>query len=332
MPRYIDFTNGRTSKLRRFVPALATGIALSAAAPAAGAVPENRIVDPGAEDSTLAAWQVSGAQSVAFGTSNTPATPGIHGDGARLFAFGSSPATLTQLVSVADLAAAIDGPGVRLSFGGSVGANGPRADAVQIAVQPLDSNGAPLGPAQSTGPQTPAQRQNRTTLLPCTGSIQPPAGTRAIQLGVSSTGASDGTNTAFADDLYVTTATIALPTSGVSGDNGCFTDTTVASPTPQTPPAPKPHRPTPKLTSLVSMSSRAKCRTTAARLRVKAGQRSNVKRLLVAYRGRTSSVDPRRTVRYISVPMKGRRTTVKVKVSLADGRTRTGTVTYRSCN
>jgi hypothetical protein len=286
------------------------------------------VSNPGAEDGTVGGWQASGTAAAAYGSSNMPTGPGLYGEGSRLFAFNAPNATLTQVVSVADLSPSFDGATVRLSFGGTFGANGTRADPAQISVQALDGAGAPLGLAQTVGPVTPEARRNATDGLICNGSIAPPVGTRSIQVAVASPGGADGTNTAFADELYVTTATIAFPTSGGS-DNGCIVSTTIG-PAPE-PPAVKPPGAIPKLTSLVSMSSRATCRRTPARIRVKPTQRAKVRRLSITSRGRTTSLNPNRQRGFRSVAIEGRRTVVRLNVQLVDGRIRTGTITYRAC-
>jgi hypothetical protein len=297
-------------------------------------------VDPGAEDLALVAWQTAGTASVAYGTANVPANPGLYGEGTRLFAFQAPAATLTQTVDLSDLAASTDGSGVLLSIGGVFGASGTRPDAAQLTAQPLDAAGTPLGPPGVVGPATPEDRKNATTGAPCNASLAAPPGTRAVRVSVTSAGGADGVNTAFVDNLYLTTATVAFTATGDVSPAGCFRDTThfplPVPPPPSAPPAPAPQtpskKPLPKLAALVSMSAKTTCRRAPARFRVKPSQRTTVERLSVTARGRTVSRDPRRSTRYLAVAMRGRRTTVRIRLDLVDGRTRTGTAIYRACS
>ncbi len=319
---------------RRSIAASVLGavVALSMASSAMAFPPGNRVVDPGAEDPLMGAWQSSGFASVLFGQSpSVPAAPFL-GDGARLFAAQGPNATLAQTVDVADLGAAIDEsargqavPGLALRFGAGVGARGPRADLIRIALQPLDGAGGPLADPVVAGPQTPDQRQNLTRLLDCAGTLRPPAGTRAVRITLDAPGGPDGVNTAFADRVYVTAE--AADYHGTD-PNGCQRIDPIA-----TPPSAPARMPTsaPKLTSLVTMSPRTRCRRTAMRFRVKDAWRSRVRRLSLTAGTRSISHDPRRTARFLLLAPPRTTMRVRIRVQLLDGRLRTGTVRYHAC-
>ena len=149
------------------------------------------MANPGAEDPTLAGWENHGFTSEVYGASpEVPGAAGVAGDGSRLFVAQAADTRLTQTVSVADLAQAIDGsagqpagPGlVSLSFGGQVGAYRGRPDSVRVVLEFLDAAGVPTGSPATVGPQTPEQRLNDTVLLGCGGLVRPPLGTRQVRL------------------------------------------------------------------------------------------------------------------------------------------------------
>jgi hypothetical protein len=338
-PSSLNRTKSRCSTTWRTTVLAALAVCALATAPAARADPPgNRIVDPGAEDPALSAWQAAGTASVPYGSPNVPVDPGLAGaGGSRLFAFQTPSASLTQTVDLSDLAPSIDATGVRVSVGGTFGASGARTDTAQLTTQPLDAGGTAIGTSRTVGPATPEDRGNATVGTPCNQQLEVPPGTRAVRVDVTSTGGADGANTAFADNLYVTTAEVAFTATGVITAAGCYRDITsfpslpAPVPVPPTAPSPPPKTPLPKLAALVSMSTKTKCRKTPARFRVKPSQRTAVKRLSVTARGRTVTRDPRRSSRYLTIAVKTRRTTMKLKVDLLDGRSRTGTVTYRAC-
>jgi hypothetical protein len=198
------------------VVAAAVGLLLIATAASAFSPPGNRLINPGAEDAALTGWEHTGFSSVAYGSSAAyppAARPGFTGDGTRLFLAGSTGARLLQTVDVTDLAPAIDAGDQQLAFGADLGAPAGSADTIRLTFQTLDAGGQPVGEPIVVGMPTDADRGGQTRIIPCSGGVTAPAGTRAARVTLDAVGA-PGPNRAFADAVYVTSEAVGTPAVG----------------------------------------------------------------------------------------------------------------------
>lgn len=194
----------------------AVGLLLIATAASAFSPPGNRLINPGAEDAALTGWEHTGFSSVAYGSSAAyppAARPGFTGDGTRLFLAGRTGARLLQTVDVTDLAPAIDAGDQQLAFGADLGAPAGSVDTIRLTFQTLDAGGQPLGEPIVVGMPTDADRGGQTRIIPCSGSVTAPAGTRAARVTLDAVGA-PGPNRAFADAVYVTSEAVGTPAVG----------------------------------------------------------------------------------------------------------------------
>ena len=239
--------NGHRSRCSRSyrlaATAVATSVVLVAGAGFAAAYPPgNRVVNPGAEDGTLAGWQSTGFTSEPYGSlARYPpaARPGFSGDGVRLFAANTTGARLTQIVDVADLARSIDAGGQQLYFGADLGAAAGSSDTIELAFEPLGASGEPLGERVVIGAPTDGDRGGTTSTVPCNTGVTVPPGSRGVRLTLDAIGA-PGANLAFADAVYVSTESLAAPPIGgyrPADGRGCRTS--VREPQPAPTPAPE---------------------------------------------------------------------------------------------
>jgi hypothetical protein len=124
--------------------------------------------------------------------------------GARYFFGGSSntTATLTQPVSLAKYAPAIDAGKATFVLSGWLGGYADQADAVTVTATFLDANGQQVGTPATIGPVTPAMRGNQTKLMlrAASGAVPAQARSATVQMrfGVRTGGT---TNDGYADNL-----------------------------------------------------------------------------------------------------------------------------------
>jgi hypothetical protein len=199
--------------------------------PLAGAAsaPVNLVGNSGAEaglaasDSSVVVrsipgWHRTGKFDVVrYGTSGFPTVSfgqGIHG-GKNFFTGGPSDATVdpvsavTQTVSVARSAVAIDAGTMRATLAGYLGGYSTQKDAATATATFLDGGGQKLKSIR-IGPVTAAQRQNVTTLLARTAKAPVPAKTRSIELTIRAIRAEGGGyNDGYADNVALTLVPLA---------------------------------------------------------------------------------------------------------------------------
>jgi len=138
------------------------------------------------------------------GLTKTTKGPSPATRGARYFFGGSSntTATLTQPVSLAKYASAIDAGKATFVMSGWLGGYADQADAVTVTAAFLDANGQQVGTPATIGPVTPAMRGNQTKLMlrSTTGAVPAQARSVTVQMrfGVRTGGT---TNDGYADNL-----------------------------------------------------------------------------------------------------------------------------------
>ncbi len=167
-----------------------------------GASGESLVTNPGAETGTLEGWTGSGFSVVQYGSS--PSVPSqvlaaYNGLGSWLFRGEQTGAMLTQTVSLASLAAAIDAGHQPLSVVADLGGAGSGPDGMELLMQPQGATGEPLGEPVQLGPPTAADREDQATMLLCHATITAPVGTRSALITLVADGT--GVTTASADNI-----------------------------------------------------------------------------------------------------------------------------------
>jgi hypothetical protein len=214
-------TAGRASVLALIVASLLVLVSI-AGAPGAAAAPSNLIANPGAESGQGASesgqvfappdWTVTGEfTAVQYGASGGFPTYEPEGEvsrsldgGVNFFAGGNSEvSTATQTVDVAASASAIDAGAETASLSGDLGGYSGQGDNMVVTASYLSEAGARLG-SLSIGPVGEAEREGHTTLLPRSTSGAVPAGTRSIQVLMTSTRLEGEYDDGYADNLSLT--------------------------------------------------------------------------------------------------------------------------------
>lgn len=158
----------------------------------------NRLTNPGAESGDTADWDAAAFRAARYGESAIEHEDGF---GGWLFEATDARASMRQVISLADLAVAIDAGRQDLTVGGSLGGPAGSPDGMRISAQPLDGAGVQLGPPVVAGPPTAADRGHRSAFVYCFQDFQPPVGTRALEVALAPANVA-GATTAAADVLY----------------------------------------------------------------------------------------------------------------------------------
>ncbi len=138
----------------------------------------------------------------------------------NFFAGGNSEiSTASQTVSVAADAAEIDAGHEPATLSGDLGGFSSQGDNAVVTATYLSAANAALG-SLTIGPVTPAERKNETALLARTATGTVPAGTRSIQVLITSTRLEGEYNDGYADNISLTLGT---PTAAVFGSSGVVT-------------------------------------------------------------------------------------------------------------
>jgi phosphoesterase family protein len=200
------------------------GLTLSVSV-AAAATGTNLILNPDAETGTcttsgydamtLPGWVVTtgAADAVCYGASGFPSsgTAGPSNRGMAFFAGGATgDSTMTQTVSVASSAGAIDGGGVTYSLSGWLGGWSTQNDRVAVSAVFRNAAGARVGTA-GLAAVTSTDRGNTTELLQRTASGAVPVGTRSIVVSLTFSWTSGSTTDGYADNLSLTLSTTVSP-------------------------------------------------------------------------------------------------------------------------
>ncbi len=297
----------------------------------------NRLTNPSAEDPAgLIGWQGSGWNSAAYGSAaRYPAAAPCCDAGSSLFSADQSGAQISQLLDLSDVAPAIDVGSRALSIGGKFGGQAGRPDTARLVVAMLDGSGAQLGAPLIVGSPSDSDRRGMTTLVFCQSAVIPPPGTRAARVVLEAVGP-PGLSTAFAEELYATTAYDSFPPgpAGAAADGaGCFVP--LASPGPMaggsSPTAQA--RAIPRLTSLVVLPKANRCGALSKlRFRVRREWRSKVVEMTVIARGRTDAHDPRTSRRPLTVRGPRRASLlVTITARMTDGRRPRAQRRFRAC-
>ena len=261
--------------------------------------------------------------------------------GSRFFFAGKNDqAALTQEIAVTPA----DVVGKTLLVGGFFGGFSSQGDSAQLAVQFLDATSAPLGPAVGTAPVTAADRAEATALVQRSATGVVPAGTARLRVALTMTRTDGSDNDGYADSLYVTFDATAPPRAAAPGDGVCTSSspppatTTTTTPPPTTPPTTTTTPPPPKLPGLAAavtgLPSSKRCVSRRSfKIRLRNPAQTTIARASVKVNGK--QVATRSGARVTApVNLKGLpkgRYTVKITVTLTDGRTITGTRRYRTC-
>jgi hypothetical protein len=180
----------------------------------------NLLVDGNAEagpaatdDETIFAppgWTTTGEfTTIAYGASDgfpdaTTSKP-ISG-GKKFFGGGNTDvSTATQDVVVAAKAASIDAGAETVSLSGDLGGWDTQSDYAQVSATFLDADGVSLG-AIGIGPVTEAQRGGNTELLPRSTHTRLPAGTRTVQVVITSTRTDGEYDDGYSDNIALSLA------------------------------------------------------------------------------------------------------------------------------
>jgi hypothetical protein len=140
---------------------------------------------------------------VEYGAGHWPTlvSPGPNQRGANMFIGGTQDdARITQIVDVANLAAAIDAGEVSYDLSAYLGGRDAEADMARISARFLDAAGDLLDFGQ-IGPVTPTDRGNVTSLLLRSDAGELPVGTRAIEVTLVMTRLFGIDNDGYADNL-----------------------------------------------------------------------------------------------------------------------------------
>jgi hypothetical protein len=198
--------------------ALLASLALAAGTPAASASQTNLLQNPGAEAGTGAGesetvdpppdWTVTGEfTAVKYGAEGgfpTPANGTAVEGGTNFFGGGNSEvSTATQTVNVSASAAAIETGKELATLSADLGGYSSQGDNMVITATYLSATGAALG-SLTIGPVTATERNDETELLPrsATGAI--PAGTRSIQVVMTSTRLEGEYDDGYGDNVSLT--------------------------------------------------------------------------------------------------------------------------------
>jgi hypothetical protein len=299
----------------------------------------NRLTNPSAEDPAgLIGWQGSGWTSAAYGSAaRYPASAPCCDAGSRLFSADQSGAQISQLLDLSDVAPAIDAGSRPLSIGGKFGGQAGRSDTARLVVSMLDRSGAQLGAPLIVGSPSDSDRRGTTKLIFCQSAVIPPPGTRAARVVLEAVGP-PGMSTAFAEELYATTAFDSFPPGpvGAPADGaGCFVPLAPQDPDPiQGGSSPSsPAQAMPRLTSLVVLPTASRCgKSSKLRFRVRPEWRSKVVNVTVAARGRTDTHDPRTSWRPLTVRGPRRASLlVTITAQMTDGRRPRAQRRFRPC-
>lgn len=172
-----------------------------------GALGKNIVTVPG--------WQTTGAfTALSYGGEFPNASsPGPADRGNNLFAGGPGKQLSTglQVIDVAAAAPEIDQNAVAYQLTGYLGGYSIQADHADLTATFKDGNGIVLGSA-TIGPVTPADRGNRTALVPRSASGILPAGTRGIDVLLRMVRIKGEYNDGYADNLSLVLTTTAAAT------------------------------------------------------------------------------------------------------------------------
>ena len=190
----------------------------------------NLLVNPGAEDGDGAAdasaqppvpsWTTTATlTAVRYGAPDFPtlADSTRIGGGVNFFAGGPGGAVSTarQTVDVAANAAAIDAGRLQATLSALLGGYASQEDAATVAAIFRSAAGAELG-RTTIGPVTAADRNNRSSLLPRSGSALVPSGTRTIEVVLTARRAAGSYNDGYADNIVLALGPPPVPVAGVS--------------------------------------------------------------------------------------------------------------------
>lgn len=158
---------------------------------------------------TVPGWAKTGAFTVVkYGASGgfPDATVSKAVKGGKNF-FAGGPANpnsgMTQDVSVARFATAIDKGRRTVTLSGALGGFSGQRDALTVVATFRNASGATLGSIR-IGPVTPAARKGATTLLARTATAKVPARTRVIHVDVQAVRTDGAYNDGYADNLSLT--------------------------------------------------------------------------------------------------------------------------------
>ena len=193
-----------------------------------GAQPSSLLRDGGAEDGfggyfvgvdyPVPDWETNGGLTAfRYGLPGFPVAPGLpsvvravrgaqkvieRGGAGKRFFFGgdSAVATAVQEVSLSSSAQEIDTGRASATLSGLLGGKAAEDDEGTIVATFLSAQGAPLGLLQ-LGPVTPAERENKTTMVGKLQTAKIPAGTRRVRVTLTATRRVGTTNDAYFDNL-----------------------------------------------------------------------------------------------------------------------------------
>jgi hypothetical protein len=329
----------------RLLAALIVGLMVGACPTASAATSGNMLVNPGAEEgdgSSIAGWSASSTyrRSTYGSTAESPDVAEASGFGGGTYFLDpgrSAEARLEQTLDISGESMAIDGGQKELYFGGYFGGYATREDTARLLVTPLDAMDLALGPAMAVGGPTAAARAGRTVMLDCYAVGRLPSGTRRLRVVVEARGGDDA-NYGYADELWVTFDAIAQAQAGQGSEDGCRTiqerPQRVESP-PVDAPADRPRTPssaTPRLGAYVVLTKSSKClRGRRVTARARKARRAEVRRLRITARGRTTTLTGRGLRKRSIVRLRAKRTTVRIRLELRDGRVISARRVFRRC-
>jgi hypothetical protein len=145
------------------------------------------------------------------------------------FAIGATTgqSSATQTVSVGSQAALIDAGNATATLRGYLGGYRVGADSMQATATFKNAAGVAIGAPIQIGPVMPADRKNRTTMLPRSANGPVPAGTRVVTVTLTAThGSSIFQDTAYADRMALFINDASAPPGGGDPPGGSGADTT----------------------------------------------------------------------------------------------------------
>jgi hypothetical protein len=140
-------------------------------------------------------------------------SPGPPNRGRNFFLGGANRSSIAQLLDVSDIAAQVDGPGVEYALGGFFGGLDSREETMLLTAQFLSAERNLLA-TNAVGGVTARDRDNRTGLLGRNTAGWLPAGTRWIEVVLTTYGPAT-TNYALADELSLVLNTATAPPVGI---------------------------------------------------------------------------------------------------------------------
>jgi hypothetical protein len=173
-----------------------------------GAAESATCTTSGYDANTSPGWTAASGGPNSVCVSNTggfpgASTPGVQ-PGAAYFTGGThGNGSLTQTVSVAAAATAIDAGSATYNLSGWLGGYSSQNDRVGLVATFLNATGSSLGSSQ-IGPVTATDRGNATKFLNRTATGSIPAGTRSVRLDLNFTWTVGGTTDGYADGLSLT--------------------------------------------------------------------------------------------------------------------------------